>query len=458
MRFCGSVSDRSHTPMTGFPASDRILDWNRQCIPGGMSSTNRLTDPNIAFVRGDGSRIWDAEGNEYIDYHGAFSPQFLGFQHPEVTAAVKRVIDDGSDLWGAGPTEIEGRLAHLICEKIPWVERVVVLNSGSEATAQAIRLARAATAKDHVIVMQGGYDGWHNDVAVNLSTPLDQLGPRRSPGEYEIFPMSAGIPAAHQSLLHAINFNDLDSVRYVCERYPVAALITEPILQNIGLVKPRPGYLQGLRDLADEFGFLLIFDEIKTGFRHAFGGYAEVSSVLPDLAVYGKAIASGYPLAAIAGPARWMEYFAHEDPSKRVLLAGTYNAHPVPTAAAVATLEVLSRDGGAVYQRLEQLGARLENSLTQGLASQDIEGIVVRQGSAFVVFFMDHAPVDWHDLAANHDYALDTAFRRALIDDGIFFYPLATKQCSLTAAHTDADIDRTAEVVDRALATVLATR
>ena len=129
-------------------------------IPGGMSSTNRLTDPNIAFVRGDGSRIWDAEGNEYIDYHGAFSPQFLGFQHPEVTAAVKRVIDDGSDLWGAGPTEIEGRLAHLICEKIPWIERVVVLNSGSEATAQAIRLARAATTKDHVIVMQGGYDGW----------------------------------------------------------------------------------------------------------------------------------------------------------------------------------------------------------------------------------------------------------------------------------------------------------
>ena len=444
--------------MKGFPESDRILERNRECIPGGMSSINRLTDPNIAFVRGNGARMWDAEGREYIDYHGAFSPQFLGFQHPEVTAAVKRVLDEGSDLWGAGPTEIEGRLAHMICDKIPWIERVVVLNSGSEATSQAIRLARAVTGKDHVIVMQGGYNGWHNDVAVNLMTPLDQLGPRRSPGEYEIFPMSAGIPAAHQSLLHAINFNDLDSVRYVCERYPVAALITEPILQNIGLVKPEPGFLQGLRDLADEFGFLLIFDEVKTGFRHAFGGYAEVSGVLPDLAVYGKAIASGYPLAAIAGPARWMDHFADDDPSQRVLLAGTYNAHPVPTAAAVATLEVLLRDGGAVYQRLEDLGAHLEKRVKGSLATHGIEGVVARQGSAFVVFFMDHEPVDWHDLAAHHDYDLDTGFRRTLIDDGIFFYPLATKQCSLTTAHTDADIDRTAEAVDRALVAVLATR
>ena len=444
--------------MTGFPASDRILDRNRQYIPGGISSINRLTDPNIAFVRGKGAHIWDAEGREYIDYHGAFAPQFLGYQHPEVHAAVKRVFEDGLDLWGSGPTELEGRLAHLLCEKIPWIERVSLLNSGSEATAQAIRLARAVTAKDHVIVMQGGYNGWHNDVAVNLMTPLEQLGPRRSPGEYELAPLSAGIPAAHQALLHAINFNDLDSVRYVCERYPVAALITEPILQNIGLIKPQPGYLQGLRDLADEFSFLLIFDEIKTGFRHAFGGYAEVSGVLPDLAVYGKAIASGYPLAAVAGPARWMEHYAHDDPSRRVLLAGTYNAHPVPTAAAVATLEFLLRDGGALYERLERLGSRLEQGLTERLAAHEMQGVVVRQGSAFVVFFTDHEPRDWHDLAENHDYELDRAFRLALIEDGIFFFPIATKQCSITAAHTEADIDQTIAVVDRALAAVLATR
>jgi len=444
--------------MSGFSKSDQILNHNRRYIPGGISSTNRMTNPNIAFVRGEGSRIWDADGHEYIDYHGAFAPQFLGFGHPHIKAAVERVIEDGSDLWGSGPTELEGRLAELICSNIPWVEKVAVLNSGSEATAQAIRLARAATLRDHVIVMQGGYNGWHNDVAVNLMTPLDQLGPRRSPGEYEIHPMSAGIPAAHRSLIHAVNFNDLDSVRYVCERYPVAALITEPILQNIGLVKPLPGYLQGLRELADEFGFLLIFDEIKTGFRHSFGGYAEISGVIPDLAVYGKAIASGYPLAAVAGAGRWMDFFAHEDPARRVLLAGTYNAHPVPTAAAVATLEFLLSDHGAVYPRLETLGARIEEALTRQLAEHDIEGVVVRQGSAFVVFFMDHAPVDWHDLAANHNYDLDTAFRLALLNEGVFFYPLATKQCSISAAHAEQDIDLTIQAADRALASVLVAR
>lgn len=437
--------------MPDFPKSDRILDQNRRFIPGGISSMNRATSPNIAFVRGKGSRVWDADGHEYIDYHGGFAPQFLGFGHPRVTAAVRRVLEDGSDLWGSGPTEIEGRLAELICGNIPWVEKVAVLNSGSEATAQAIRLARAATSRDHIIVMQGGYNGWHNDVAVNLMTPLDQLGPRKSPGEYEIHPMSAGIPAVHQALLHAVNFNDLDSVRYVCERHRVAAIITEPILQNIGLVKPLPGFLEGLRELADEFGFLLIFDEIKTGFRHSFGGYAEISGVIPDLAVYGKAIASGYPLAAIAGPSRWMDHFAHSDPSKRVLLAGTYNAHPVPTAAAVATLEFLLSDGGAIYQRLDTLGARLEDALTQQLTTHNIQGIVVRQGSAFVFFFMDHAPVDWHDLAANHNYELDTAIRLALLNEGVFFFPLATKQCSISAAHTDEDIEFTTQAIGRAL-------
>ena len=224
--------------MTEHPDSDQILEHNKLFIPGGISSMNRITEPNIAFVEAKGSRIRDAEGNEYIDFHGAFAPQFLGYGDVRLTSAVKRVIDQRTDLWGSGPTELEGQLAELLCTHIRWVERVCLLNSGSEATAQAIRLARAATGRDHLIVMQGGYNGWHNDVAFNLVTPLDKLGPRLSPGEYALHPMSAGIPEAHQQLVHAINFNDLDSVRYVCEKYSVAALITEPILQNIGLVKP----------------------------------------------------------------------------------------------------------------------------------------------------------------------------------------------------------------------------
>jgi len=139
--------------------------------------------------------------------------------------------------------------------------------------------------------MQGGYNGWHNDVAYNVMTPLDQIGPRRSPGEYPAVPLGAGIPESHRALVHVVNFNDLDSVEYVAKQYPLAALITEPILQNIGIVKPQPRYLEGLRRLADQYGFVLIFDEVKTGFRHALGGYASISGVTPDLAVYGKAIA-----------------------------------------------------------------------------------------------------------------------------------------------------------------------
>jgi glutamate-1-semialdehyde 2,1-aminomutase len=410
----------------------------------------------MAFVRGEGCHIWDAEGREYIDYHGAFSPQFLGYRHPGVARAVTRVVEQGVDLFGSGPTELEGRLAELICSGIPWAERVAFLNSGSEATAQAIRLARAATGRDHIIVMQGGYNGWHNDVACNLMTPLPQLGPRRSPGEYEFHPISAGIPEAHRALIHPVNYNDPDSVRWVCEKYPVAALITEPILQNVGLIKPRPGYLEALRKLADDLGFLLIFDEIKTGFRHAFGGYAEVSGITPDLAVYGKAIASGYPLAAIAGAAKWMDYFYHPEPAKRVLLAGTYNGHPVPLAAGIATLEFLQADGGAVYRRLESLGARIEQGLTEILTGLGLAGRIVRQSSAFVLYFMDHDPVDWHDLAAHHDYELDRRFRLALLEAGIFFFPLPTKQCSLTTAHTEEEVSRTLQAAGRALEAVLA--
>ncbi len=431
--------------------SDEILRSNSRYIPGGLSSVNRLADPNLVFASGDGSRIMDAEGREYIDYHGAFAPQFLGYNHPRVVEAIEQTIDSRADLFGSGPTELEGRLAQLVCDNIPWVERLTVFNSGSEATAQAVRLARACTGRDHIIVMQGGYNGWHNDVACNLMTPLEQLGPRVSAGEYPFHPISAGIPAAHRSLIHAVNFNDLESVQFVCEKYPVAAILTEPILQNVGLIMPSPGYLEGLRDLADQFGCLLVFDEIKTGFRHAFGGYAEVAGVVPDLAVYGKAIASGYPLAAIAGPTRWMDFFYHPDAGRRVLLAGTYNAHPIPTAAAIATLEVLLENNGAAYDQVDRLGATIEDGLGEVFGNLGPATRIVRQRSAFVAYFMDHAPVDWHDLAAHHDFDLDTRFRQAMISNGIYFFPVATKQCSLSLAHTADDVAATIEAADRSL-------
>jgi glutamate-1-semialdehyde 2,1-aminomutase len=431
--------------------SEELLEHNRQFIPGGVVSVNRAADPAIAFSRGQGARIWDLDGNEFLDYHAAFGPHFLGHNDPYVTEAVLRTLQDGSSLFGAGTTIREGELAELVCEHVPSAQSVQLLNTGSEATYQAIRLARAFTGRDHILRIQGGYSGWHNDVACNLMTPLSELGPRVSPGEYPFRPISAGIPTEHQKLVHSVNFNDLDSVRYVCERNPIAGLITEPILQNIGVVKPEPGYLAGLRDLADEFGFVLIFDEVKTGFRHALGGYASMANVVPDLIVFGKAIANGYPIAAIAGRKELMDRFVDPSPARRVLLAGTYNAHPIPTAAAIATIERLISNDGEVYRHTEILGGRVQKGLEDIFATVNIPAVVARQGSAFCWYFMDHLPKDWHDLASNHNFALDTAFRAQLVDRGIYVFPLPPKQCSISAAHTIEDIDETLEQVKHAI-------
>jgi len=423
--------------------SARILAKNKKFIPGGVVSTNRATCPEIVFTKGTGAYIWDADGYRYIDYHAAFAPHILGHNDPYVSDAVKATIEQKQSLFGTGTTEWEGRLAELICENIPWVESVQFLNTGSEATYQALRLARAVTGRDHIIVMQGGYNGWHNDVSCNLMTPLEELGPRISPGEYPYMPISSGIPANHQELVHPVNFNDLQSVKYVCKKYPIAALITEPILQNIGIVKPSPDYLQGLRDLADQFGYLLIFDEVKTGFRHAIGGYASIAGVRPDVVVFGKALANGYPIAALGGKKDLMDFFIHPDKRKRVLLAGTYNAHPVPVAAAIATIQRLLMNDGEVYAHLESLGTALERGLNEVISNLGLGAVVARQGSAFCLYFMDHCPQDWHDLAAHHDFSKDGKFRRELIERGIYFFPVATKQCSISYAHSSSDVEET---------------
>ncbi|HKT13220.1 MAG TPA: aspartate aminotransferase family protein [Terriglobia bacterium] len=442
--------------MSIYKKSAEVFARNRNFISGGVVSVNRATSPEIVFVKGEGSHIWDADGNRYIDYHAAFAPHFLGHNDPCVTAAVNRVLQEHASLYGTGTTVLEGQLAELICRHIPWVESVQFLNTGSEATYQAIRLARAVTGRDDIIVMQGGYNGWHDDVSCNLMTPLELLGPRISPGEYRYMPISAGIPASHQKLVHPVNFNDLESVEYVCKKCPIAALITEPILQNVGIIKPLPGYLEGLRKLADQYGFILIFDEVKTGFRHGIGGYAQIAHVAPDLATYGKALANGYPIAALGGKKELMDWFVHPDPSRRALLAGTYNAHPVPTAAAIATIERLAMNGGEVYRHVEGLGEELQQEIEDILQRLSIKAVVARQGSAFCIYFMDHCPRDWHDLAANHDFALDATMRRELIERGIYFFPLATKQCSISFAHTAEDIEATLESLEDTLTSVLA--
>jgi len=431
--------------------SAEILQSNKKWIPGGVVSLNRKTDPDICFVKGRGSRVIDADGNEYIDYQAGFAASFFGHNDEDVNKAVQNTILEQQVLMGAGPTLLEGTFAEMFCESVPGAESIQITTTGSEATYHAIRLARAVTKRNHIIVMQGGYNGWHNDVACNVISTLESVGPYVSPGEYPFDSLSAGVPSAHSELIHIVNYNDLSSVSYVLEKYDVACILLEPLLQNIGIVKPRPGYLEGLRELADKNGCLLVFDEVKTGFRHALGGYQSMCGVIPDLSTFGKAVANGYPLGVIAGKKKYMDYFIHPEKQNRVLIAGTYNAFPLTTAAAIATLEKLKSPVHKVYEHVEKLGAVLEQGYQEIFSKLDRPVYIARQGSAFCVYFMDHEPVSYHDILVNHDFDFDARYRKALIKSGIYKFPAPIKQGSISFAHTAEDIGKTLEVTEQVL-------
>jgi glutamate-1-semialdehyde 2,1-aminomutase len=434
------------------PHSQQLLEDNSALIPGGLASVNRKSDPCIAFARGRGARMWDVDENEYLDYHAGFAPYILGHNDPDLNAAVATAMAGETSNFGSGPTRDEGELARLFLQCVPCAERVQFFNSGSEATAQAIRVARGWTGHDHVILMQGGYNGNQNVVAMNLTPTVDQLNHQQVVGdEYPRVPITAGIPQAELELLHAIEFNDLAAVEAIAKRHRVAALITEPALQNIGVVKPRDGYLEGLRQLADKYGFLLIFDEVKTGFRASLGGYQSIAGVAPDLSTFGKAMANGFPIAALAGKQSYMDLAISTDAAKRVLVAGTYNCHPIPVAAAIACLKKLRSPEVGVYSHLEKLACKLEEGQTRLLHDAGITATVSRIGSAHCVYFMPAAPTNWWDILTGHDFAFDTRYRRALIERGIYYFPVPTKQGSISFAHTEDDIELTLSAMGDAL-------
>lgn len=431
--------------MNNWPKSSDLILKNETWIPGGVVSLNRKSDPNICFVKGVGSKVWDIEGNQYLDYHGGFSATFLGHNDPDINSAVQEAIANNTTLMGAGPTTLEGEFAELFCRAVPTVEKLQITTTGSEATYHAIRISRAVTQRDHIIIMQGGYNGWFNDVAGNVISSVNDIGQRTTPGEYIFDSLSSGIPESHKSLVHIVNYNDLESVSLIIKKYPVACIILEPILQNIGIVKPLKGYLQGLRDLADKNGFLLIFDEVKTGFRHSLNGYQGICGITPDLSTFGKAVANGYPMGVIAGKKKYMDYFAHPEKSQRVLIAGTYNAHPLTTVAGIATLKKLTSDNYNVYDHVYKMGEVLEDGLKDIFSRYDTPFYISRNGSAFCVYFMDHEPRDFHDIAVHHNFELDKQYRIELIKKGIYNFPLPIKQGSISFAHTILDIEETIE-------------
>jgi glutamate-1-semialdehyde 2,1-aminomutase len=430
------------------------IDRQRQYIAGGTMSLNRAIHPNRYFVRAKGAYLYDADGKEYIDYHAGFAPYLFGHADTEVDEAVIEAIRSGASLIGAGTMPWEAEVAELLVDCVPGMEQLQLTSTGSEAVGYALRLARAYTGRDVVVVMQGGYNGCHDYVSYNLMDPASFVESHEAGEEYPLSVMSAGIPKVIDQVVRAIEYNDLEAAERTLAKGDVAAIILEPILQNIGIVKPLPGYLEGLRALCDKYGTVLIFDEVKTGFRHALGGYQAISGVTPDLCTFGKAVANGYPMGVVGGKREIMSLCSDPSPARRVAVAGTYNGHPVNVAAAKACLTRLKTREAEVYGELERLGARLEAGLNKVFASRPYPTKVVRQGSAFTVYFMDHVPVSWRDIALHHDGNRDIAFRRALIEEGVFLFPVMTKQGSISLAHTDADIDRTIAIVEKVVATL----
>lgn len=416
-------------------------------IAGGVVSLNRKVSPQIVFKKGRGSKIYDTDDKEYIDYHAGFAPYLLGHNNEIVNDAVIKIIRDGWSLIGSGTNGLELRLSKLLCETITSLQKVQITNTGSEATAHAIRLSRAYTNREDIVLMLGGYNGWHNEVSRAVFPSLEQTGPRIEKGEYPFIPSSAGIPEATKRRVHIINFNDLDSLELVLNKYAVACVLTEPVLQNIGVVLPKAGYLNGVINLCKTNGAVSIFDEVKTGFRSALGGYQSIEGVMPDLSVFGKAIANGYPLGVIGGRKDIMDLFDDPNPARRVLIAGTYNAHPVNAAAAIKVIEMLQNK--EVYKQIDKVSKRLYEGLEIIFNAKGIPAITINNASAFCTYFCEKAPTDLHDVLEYHNFDFDVKYRRALIKNGIYHIPIPAKQGSVSYAHSEADIDYTLDITSK---------
>ena len=422
--------------------SQQLFERAQRVIPGGVNSPVRSfravegTPPFIA--RGNGSRVWDVDGNEYIDYLGSWGPLALGHAHPAVVEAVQRAAADGTS-FGA-PVEQEVQLAEMICDALPSVDSVRLVNSGTEACMTALRLSRAHTGRSKVVKFAGNYHGHADGLLVAAGSGALTHG----------IPTSAGVPEAYAAETLIATYNDLSSVEGLFDAWPddIAAVIVEPVAGNMGVVPPADGFLQGLRDVTEANGALLIFDEVITGFRVAYGGAQTLYGVTPDVTTMGKIIGGGLPVGAYGGRSEVMQQVAPLGPMYQ---AGTLSGNPLAVAAGVATLTELQRPG--VYDQLEAAATRLIDGVSGAFARAEIPSTVNRVASMFTGFF-NAGPVAALAQVEQSDTAIYGRYMHALLDRGVYIAPSQFEAGFVSIAHTDADIDRTIVAVGDALASL----
>lgn len=410
----------------------------RTLLPGGVNSPVRafggVGGQPRCIVRADGCRLTDLDGREYVDYICGYGPLILGHGHPQVIEAVVRTLRDG--LCFGAPCPGESALAQAIIARVPSIEMVRMVNSGTEAVMSAVRLARAATGRSRIIKFVGGYHGHADCLLVKAGSGASTLG----------IPDSPGVPpgAAGDTLL--AEYNDLHQVEDILRSHDaqVAAVLVEPVAGNMGVVLPRAGFLQGLRRLTRQHGALLIFDEVMTGFRLGPAGAQGVYGVVPDLTVLGKIIGGGLPVGAYGGPRRLLEQVA---PAGPVYQAGTLSGNPLAMAAGLATLNLLDADA---YARLERASARLESGLRSALAAAGVEGEVQRSGSMLSLFFTTGTIRNWHDVRGA-DHRRFARFFHHLLASGVHLPPSGYEAWFISLAHDDAAIDRTIAAFPAAL-------
>ncbi len=415
-----------------------------QLMPGGVNSPVRafgsVGGTPVFMKKGEGAWLWDEDGNRYIDYITSWGPAIVGHAHPEVIAAIQAAVADGLSF--GTPTARENILASMIMEAMPGIEMLRLVSSGTEACMSALRVARAFTSRTKILKFEGCYHGHADMLLVKPGSGAATLGLSGSPG----------VPPETARHTLTARFNDLDQVREVFAQNPreIAAIILEPIVGNAGFIRPVAGFVEGLRQLCDEHGTLLIFDEVMTGFRVARGGYQSLCGIAPDMTVLGKVIGGGLPVGAYGGRRDIMRMVA---PAGPVYQAGTLSGNPVAVASGIKTLEILARPG--VFAQLHARSQQLVSGLKAAAESARVPLSVDFEGGMFGFFFAG-SPVRNYDDAKRADIVAFKRFFQLMLDDGIYLAPSAFEAGFLSLAHTPADIDLTVEAARRAFAVIAA--